>query len=77
MIAHERPRLRHRERARSGSTEPNGISTSGYAAAESAISSDDSAGCPVAVPASTVNTTAAIDSDRYMSAICGSVGVRS
>ena len=29
------------------------------------------------MPASTVNTTAAIDSDRYISAIRGSVGVLS
>jgi hypothetical protein len=43
----------------------------------SAISSLDSAGCPVAVDASTVKTTAAMRSDRYSPAICSSVGERS
>ena len=82
MVADQRPRLRDRAWAtaaapRSGSTEPNGISTSEYSAAESAISSLDSAGCPVAVDASTVNTTAAMFSDRYRSAIAARDGVRS
>jgi len=43
----------------------------------SAISSLDSAGFPVKVPASTVNTTAAIRRDRYRAATCSSVGERS
>ena len=62
---------------RSGSTEPNGISTSACLAASSAISALEIGGWPVAVDASTVKTTAAMFSDRYMSAICASVGVRS
>ena len=43
-----------------GSTEPNGIRTSACSAAASAISSLDSAGCPVPAGASTVKTTAAM-----------------
>ena len=47
-----------------GSTEPNGMSTSAYSAAVSAISSLDRAGCPVPEVESTVKTTAAIRRSR-------------
>jgi hypothetical protein len=49
---------------RAGSIEANGISTSGYSAAACAISSFDSAGCPVAASVSTVKMTAAMPSLR-------------
>jgi hypothetical protein len=50
--------------ALAGSTLANGMSASGRSAAASAISSFDSAACPVADSMSTVNTTAAIFRSR-------------
>jgi hypothetical protein len=47
-----------------GSTLANGMSTSGWRAQSSAISSFEMRGCPVACSASTVNTTAAIRRSR-------------
>ncbi len=53
------------------------MSTSANVAARSAISSLDSAGCPMAVVASTVKITAIICCSRYNAAICSTVGARS